>query len=178
MRNFCVVLVIGLGMLLGGGRAEADTFSFSAEPTDGAISGTPGSTVGWGYTITNDSSTQWLLLTDLNATTSFPNGVATNIFDYPVIAPDETVTVAFSAVAGTGLYELTWNADAPIGFTITGQFDMSADFCTDDTLATCSTTPDVFAPFSVSVTGVPEPGVITLLALGLACYMAFARKFF
>jgi hypothetical protein len=65
---------------------RADTVSFATEPMDGSISGPPGSTIGWGYMIFNDSMTMWFEPTNLSADV-FTNGTPLNIFDFPILAP-------------------------------------------------------------------------------------------
>jgi len=177
MSKLCAILLLSIGMLVSGQAAQADSsFTFTALPSSGAISGAPGSTVGWGYSIMNDSSTQWLVLSDLNTTESFLNGTPdNNIFDYPIIAPDQTVTVSFNALAGTGLYEFTWNSDAPTGFTNSGEFDLTGFFCADSSLGGCSTTNvDEFAPYSVTAT--PEPTPLLLLCTGLTLCWLMRKK--
>lgn len=47
--------------------AYGDSFTFDTLPTSGKISGLPGSTVGWGFSITNESSSDWLIPTNLTA---------------------------------------------------------------------------------------------------------------
>lgn len=164
MSKFCAIVLLSIGLLLGGGAAKADTFSFSALPTGGTTNGTPGSTVDWGYSITNNSSTQWLLLLALNTTQSFFNGTPNNnVFSYPLLAPNQTLT------ATNGLFEFTWNTNAPIGFTNSGLFDLTGLFCTDSTLSNCSSSVlDVYSSYSATVTPVPEPAPLLLLPPCLA----------
>jgi len=69
----------------------ADSITFSLLPSGGNVSGPAGSLVGWGYSITNNSSTDWFLATNLNSD-SFANGIPTLIFDFPEVAPGATVT--------------------------------------------------------------------------------------
>jgi hypothetical protein len=134
--------------------ARADSWTFATTPTDGAVTGSPGETVGWGYTITNDSSTDWLVLTDLVAG-NFQNGTPDAfLFDFPVLAPGSTVTEAFNPISDTGLYSLQWNSDAPIGFTDAGNFIASAEFYSGDPLSGGSfvaDASDLSAPYSAIV---------------------------
>jgi hypothetical protein len=82
----------------------SDVYTFSTIPGTGNISGAPGATIGWGYSITNESTTDWLLATNLNAD-SFAFGTPTLLFDFPEIAPGATVTEVFDPIGLTGLYE-------------------------------------------------------------------------
>src|SRR5690242_4873232 len=48
-------------------QISAGTFTFGTLPADGNLTAPAGSTVGWGYTITNNSATDWLVTDSLNA---------------------------------------------------------------------------------------------------------------
>src|SRR5690348_4091618 len=99
--------------------ASADIYSFSLLSAGGNLQGAPGSTIGWGYSIENQSSTLWLVTTGVNSD-GFLNATPNLIFDFPVIGPGASATA--------GLLELTWNASAPIGFVNSGAFDLSAEW--------------------------------------------------
>ena len=75
--------------------AYIHTFSLLSE--DGAIAGLAGSTIGWGYSIENESTTLWLVTSTLNSG-SFDHGTPDLLFDFPILAPGQTVTVPFNAV--------------------------------------------------------------------------------
>ncbi len=51
--------------------AYADSFTFSSIPASGNISGPAGNSVGWGFSITNYSSSDWLVTTNLIADVFF-----------------------------------------------------------------------------------------------------------
>ncbi len=116
--------------------AADPTFTFSTVPLSGDISGAPGQTIGWGYSITNNDSSDYLVLTNLDAGT-FLNGSASGLFDFPILAPGETVTESFDAGL-QGLYELTWDPGAPDGFENSGEFTVTADWYDGDPLGTGS----------------------------------------
>ncbi len=148
--------------------AHADTWTFGPLPTSGAISGVPGSTIGWGYTITNQSATNWLVLSGLSAD-PFQNGTPFSVFDFPILGPGATVTLPFDATNVLGLYALTWDPTAPIGFVNSGTFLLNAEWWDNDPLAGgnfVSFGIDQSAPYSATV--VPEPGTLLLVASGLA----------
>lgn len=149
-------------------------FTFSTVPSSGDISGAPGQTIGWGYSITNENSADYLVLTNLDAGT-FLNGVASGLFDFPILAPGETVTENFDAAVSQGLYELTWNSGAPDAFVNSGNFTVMADWYNGDPFG--SGTPiagltgvSLSAPYSATVStstvGTPEPSAIVPV---LAC---------
>ena len=180
-QTFLKIFLACCALLVLSTAAYADPFTFSTLPTDGNISGTAGSTIGWGYRITN-LSTNWLVATNLSAGL-FLNGTPNALFDFPILAPGAVVSVVFDALAGSGLYGLTWNATAPVGFTNSGTFVLSAEFWNGDPFAGgnfLSTAPDQSAAYSASVSGgstpVPAPSTFILLATGLAAVLASKRR--
>lgn len=160
--------VVGTGPL-----CRADIFTFDLIPANGDVAGTAGSIVGWGYSITNESATDWLLTINLNAD-SFLNGTATSLFDFPEVAPGQTVTELFDPINSIGLYELAWDPTAPAGFVNSGNFVLSAQWYDGDPFNGgnyIADAPDTNAAYSatVSPSSVPEPASIFLMvgALGL-----------
>lgn len=156
-------LGIGSSCLLRG-----DSYTFSLIPDDGNISGAPGDTIGWGYSITNDSTTDWLLATNLNAD-SFAYGTPTLLFDFPEVAPGATVTELFDPIGMTGLYEDVLNASAPNGAVDSGEFDLSAQWYNGDPFnggTYIADAVDTDASYSATVTSanaVPEPSTFALM---------------
>lgn len=146
--------------LLPSWAAWGDSFSFTALPAD--VAGPAGSTVGWGYTIANESTTSWLVLTALDAGV-FDHGTPTSLFDFPSLAPGAIAGVSFDPANQVGLYELTWDATAPVGFVNTGLFTLQGEWWDGDPLAGgafVSIAPEESAVYSATVTGstsVPEP---------------------
>ena len=165
------VVILGLALP---SLARADSWTLTLFP--GAdISGPAGSTIGWGFTIDNLSSST-LMLVNLSADVfqhATPNA---NIFSLPLVDPNSMLTVDYNP--GTdGLYELTWYSDAPIGFINSGTFLVSAEWC-DPTLTVCTSAPNQSAGYSATVTAsttIPEPATLVLLCTGLGV-MAVSRK--
>src|SRR5579871_3332889 len=153
------------------------SFTFSTVPLSGDISGSPGQTIGWGYSITNNDSTDYLVLTNLDAGT-FLNGSAAGLFDFPILAPGQTVTESFDAALSQGLYELTWDPGAPDGFENSGQFTVTADWYDGDPFGTGSPIDGLTGvmasqPYSATVVAAkvaaPEPSGFSIL---FACLSA------
>ena len=122
---------------------------------------TPGSTVGWGYSITNNSATNWLVVYGL-AAGNFP-GATPNpyFFDFPSIAPGTSRIVpynpfspygaAFLAQNGfghpvlnlpydpvtnpfnaLGLYQVSIGPNVPMGTVFSGNFVINAAWFNGD----------------------------------------------
>lgn len=165
--------------------SHAALIEFSVFPNSGDVAGAPGTTVGWGYSITNNSSS-YLVTTAINADL-FQHGMPLAIFDFPVIAPGDTILEAF-AVDTSGLFQLLWDIDAPLGFVNSGLFFLSSDFYTNDPLlggVFISSAEEVVAAYSAiaqeAAAPVPEPStwsllLITLLALGIHSFRVRAVK--
>lgn len=156
---------------------HADMVSFSLLPSDGNVSGPAGSVVGWGYSLTNESASDWFMATDLNAD-AFSNGIPTVLFDFPILAPGQTVTEAFNSINSIGLYELAWNVSAPAGYVNSGNFVLSGQWWNGDPLSSgnfIAAAPDISLSYSatVSVSSVPEPSSFSLLLMAMFGTMGY-----
>jgi len=181
MLKKSAVVLLGLVfiLMLGSYPVVADSYSFGLIPADGKVAGPPGSTVGWGYSITNESNQYWLVTVALNAG-SFLNGTPNAIFDFPILAPGNNATEIFDPNAPSGLYELTWDATAPSGFINSGLFTLSAEWWSGDPLnggVFVMDAPDTYAFYSAEVgSPVSEPSSLALLPVGLGGLLALRRK--
>jgi protein-disulfide isomerase len=158
----------------------SDAYTFITIPGDGNISGAPGATIGWGYSITNESTSDWLLATNLNAD-SFAFGTPSLLFDFPEVAPGATVTEAFDPIGMIGLYEDVLNGSAPNGSVDSGDFDLSAQWYDGDPFnggTFIADAVDTDAPYSATVTSsssTPEPSSFLLLASGIAFILGWRK---
>ena len=158
----------------------ADSIIFALLPPAGAVSGPAGSTVGWGYSLINNSTADWFVSASLNSD-SFSNGTPTSLFDFPDLAPGQTVTEAFDAVNSIGLFQLQWDASAPGGFTNTGSFVLSGQWWEADPSnggSFIASAIDVALPYNATVSGgsgstTPEPSALWLLVFGIALIAVF-----
>ncbi len=130
------------------------------------ISGTPGSTIGWGYQLSAPSTnTNFIVFTGISSDPFLFATPNAGIFDFPIVAPGTTITMPYIPGA-QGLFEITWDANAPVGFTNVGLFFLDFDLCADPSdPSTCSSGGALAHNYSATV--VPEPATILLLATGL-----------
>ena len=161
-------------------------------PSGGAISGTPGATVGWGFTLTNP--TDYLVVSSASFIPATPLGTFTDFisaFNFFVVgpAPDSTsVSQIFDALNQTGIGSFAIDAGALVGAVASGQIVLTYDLYSvspndllfnpdTDTLSNGNT---LAANASVTVTapisGVPEPASLLLLAAGLIALYGTRRR--
>src|SRR5271166_6249939 len=176
MKKRCVTLLLVVVVLVSV-SAFADDIALTLLPLNGDVSGPPGSTVGWGYTLTNNTAL-WIQAEAVSSD-AFLNGSPNQIFDFPAIAPGSFVTLDFSLVVTgfcsfppCGLYSLAWDFTAPVGFVNSGTFIVSSDFYSGDPNSggtDLGPAPDVSAAYSATVAGsaVPEPASLVLMVSGI-----------
>ncbi len=158
-------------------------------PPSGAVSGAPGSTVGWGFTITNP--TNFLVVTGSDfcegaVVSPCPHTIGTytdyiGAFNFIVVGPapeSPVVSQPFSLAAMTGVGSFQINGTSHAGDVASGQVRVSYDLYRtspndlnfDPSVDTISTGNVLTATARVAVT-VPEPaslGVIGITLMGLA----------
>ena len=163
---------------------------YTLELTPGpSIQGNPGDTIGWGYSITNNSS-DFLLPLTLDAG-SFPSGFTPlNIFDFPEVAPNSTVMLDFSmVVTGScasppcGIYQVTLDPSLKAGTSVSGFFDVFAELYDGDPFdggTDLGTGVDIMASYSAGTPppagAAPEPATFGELGLGFALILWKIRK--
>jgi hypothetical protein len=180
-KRFGWIVAASLVFLANLPAIAADTYSFGLIPSSGDVAGPAGSTVGWGYSLDNESTSDWLVTSDLQAGT-FLEGTPSSLFDFPDLGPGQSVIVPFDPVAGTGLFELIWDGSAAIGFTNAGTFELDAEWWTGNptnggTYLTDALPADV--AYSAAVTGtsaVPEPSSLALCLVVLGGLVGLIRE--
>jgi hypothetical protein len=173
--------IVASGAIVPSSARASEILTFDLVPTDGIVTGPPGSTVGWGYSLTNQSASDWLVTTALNSDL-FLFGTPALLFDFPDLAPGSTVFLPFDEALGTGLYQLTWDLSTPDDFANFGRFTLSAQWWNGDPLnggIFVKDAPDsvqaYFAVVSETAT-VPEPSTIGLCVVGLAVLLMGRRQ--
>ena len=150
---------------------SAAIWSAQLLPESGEIAAPQGGTAGWGYSITNEDSSLWLLPFNLDADT-FEQGTPSSLFLFPLIAPGATITVPYDGI--DGLYGFSWDLSVPLGFQNVGIFMISADWFTGDPAlggAFSLSAGTVELPYSITAAGpnaIPEPGTFLVGAAALA----------
>jgi hypothetical protein len=124
-RVGAVVVLIGLFTA----AAAHAVPTLQLDPVGGAISGAPGATIGWGFTITN--STDFIVVTSATFTGS-PPGTFTDFisaFNFIVVGPspeNSSVSQTFDATTMAGIGSFAISAGAMSG-TTSGQIELTYD---------------------------------------------------
>ena len=165
MRSARLAVLVLFGLLLVSPAAHADSWTLTLTPSP-SIGGMNGQTVGWGYTIFNDSD-RALFVTDvafdpLNYAVADPG-----IFDFPIVAPHSSWSVSYVPDV-SGIFQLTWDWSAPLGANNSGSLVLSGFWC--DASGSCIDAGVASADYSATVTqlqAVPEPMSLVLMGTGL-----------
>jgi hypothetical protein len=155
----------------------ADIYTFTV-PDRVTVTSPAGSVTGWGYSLHNESSSLWLVTTDLSAGT-FQHATPDLIFDFPDIAPGATVTVPYNPLTPAGLYQIAWDANAPPGFVNSGTFSLTAEWWSGDPLAggsLASNAPTASQPYTAMVTPEPATSGFAAIFLLIFCTVWFLRR--
>jgi len=178
MKNamFCSILLLSTGLA---GHAGV---VLTLDPPDGVVQGTPGSIVGWGFTLTADD-TNWIsVVTTALVDETNPSVGTYNDFAGPLGGPVNGVmapgaaswTLPFDLIDRLGLAAYVISENTVIGAVDTGVIDLNYELFSADpnTCPTCATGfADVQAPFEVDVVApaaaAPEPEPEWLLGAAL-----------
>lgn len=169
-RNIGGIVAL-LGALALSGGAQAQSWTADTIPPSGQIGGATGSTLSWGYQMANNDGALWLVTTSVSADV-FQHATPLSFFSFPILAPGQQASIP--ANGAFGLYGLTWDATAPLGFVNQGSFVLTAEWWNGDPLAGgsyVSAADSVAMDYSAVVTEVlpvPEPSEALLLGAGLA----------
>jgi len=185
MRRLFLGVILATAFAFAAQAARGNSLTFTVLPPD--ISGSPGETIGWGYSITDNSTTNYLDIRTVDSTV-FTIGVADNTpfaFSFVTIAPGATETQAYDPANLLGLFEVAIYPSATLGAMDSGVFGLYGAFC-DPSDPTCAENGDSAATllttgatgaYSATVvppsgTPIPEPSSILLLISAL-CAIGF-----
>ena len=192
----CGVRVLAVLLGMGTLRLLSASPVLLLDPLSGDLSGPPGSLVGWGFTITNDSgyieinSAQFCINPVVLPGCNDPvTGTFTDIisgFNDIVVGPPggtdpDSVTQSFDAIAETGIGSVQIDPLATPGTSDMGEIVLSYTLFTLDpndpntvVEGTGALTAD--ASVTVTVTASPEPGTAGLLAITMAALAVVKRR--
>jgi hypothetical protein len=190
------MLVAILWMFALSGLARADGApALVLDPLGGAISGAAGTTVGWGFTLTN-LGVDFLVVTSSDFCVGAPTSPCSNSLgtytdfagpQFIVVGPSpesNSVTQTFDGSLLTGMGSFLINPGAT--GSVTGEIVLTYDLYNvdpnsptfDPTVDTVSVGNDLTASASVTVGAqtVPEPATVLLFGSGLLALVGAARK--
>jgi hypothetical protein len=166
-----------LSFLLGAGLASAGTLTLF--PAGGTVTGTPGSTVGWGFQL-NADPVDWISISGVVLLGEDNPGLGSfNDFISPQGGPNFGALApggpdwgqAFDPVNFLGFGSYSIDPGAQPGDHNAGAFLVLYETFTDNP-ATCGACFDqsgtYLVPFRVDVVAAPEPGTGVILAMGIA----------
>src|SRR5579871_231418 len=179
-----------LAVVFSAAAAHGDSIvTLTLNPAGGAISGAPGSTVGWGFTLTDLSSSDFVVPTNSDfcpdgliaspcpaighpSVGVYSDIISGSVFD---IGPEESVTQDFDSSIPSGFGSATMNVTANIGDTTSGELVLYYDVYDGDPLSSGSlilTDQEALAPASILVVAseresVPEPASLLLFVTGV-----------
>jgi hypothetical protein len=180
MKNLILTFI-----LLAGSASAAPMLTL--DPGNGALQASPGTTTGWGFSLTSDD-TRWLsVIGSLLLTESNPGlGSYTDLIgalggpvDFSLAPQAAAWTLAFDDALGLGVGSYSLNANAPIGSSNSGTLRVIAEAYSGDP-SLCGggcvvETLNFDVPFRVG-SEVPEPGTMLILP-GLLLILVSRRRF-
>jgi hypothetical protein len=179
-------------MLAVAATAGLHAATLTLQPAGGALNGSPGQTVGWGFSLANP--TNYLLVTAANYVTATPIGTFTDFasgFNFIVVGPapeNPVVAQPFDLLLQTGIGAYLIDPGTPVGALSTGvvrltydlysvspndpAFDPAKDLMSSGNFLDANASVQVQA----QTAGTPEPSTCLLLGSGLLAVAAVWRR--
>src|ERR1700757_2594148 len=110
MKTIRILMLVALSAIFTC-AAQADSISLTLDPTNGALTGPAGSTVGWGFTLTN-TGTDYAVISGSDFCVGVITSPCTNSlgtytdfsqFQFVLAGPSQSVTQTFNQTLNTGL---------------------------------------------------------------------------
>jgi hypothetical protein len=181
MRKAIQVLLLATASA---GLAAAD-ITFSLDPVGGAISGSPGQAIGWGFTVANSLSDYAVITSAIfvpDATNQFTDFISPQ---YVIVGPGSSVvTQTFDLALQQGVGSYLIPSATPVGSLLTGSIELTYDLYTvspDDPSFDPGADLEfsgnsVSADASIDVVATPEPGFVVLWVTMLAIIALTCRR--
>ena len=181
-----VTLFLALTLTMAAAVTAQASVTFTLNPDSGIVAGDPGQTVGWGYTISNDS-VYWLWINNSDFTTNKDATWGTytdSSYNHTPVAPADgatptVLTVPYSFADNTGAGSFAISPSTPVGDFAVGQILFTYDLYSADPSGgglTPATSDSYSAAAAIqSASAVPEPSTYALLCISLGV-VGFARK--
>lgn len=174
-------------LLLIGAISMAEAAPILTLTPSSSITGAPGDTIGWGFSINNDTA-QWLVVSSVlpsgfsAAVGTFTDFIAAQ--NFYVVNPNSIFSAPFSANTNGGFGSFLIDSGATSGAVTNGAFSLLYDlYANDPNVDPSQVSPgNEFGEISASVTvaratqGVPEPGQGILVALALGGLAILRRR--
>jgi hypothetical protein len=184
-----VIMLIGLLSLLSFNAAQAAT-TFQLDPPNGVLSGLPGSTVGWGFTLSNTenflvvTSAAFEPATDLGTFMDFISAPDNFFVVGPAPGASNVWAQAFNAVTQTGIGSFAIDPNAALGGVAYGEIVLTYDLFALSPLNpnfnpdtdTLSNGNILTASASVVTAVVPLPGAVWLFGSAVVSILGFCKR--
>jgi hypothetical protein len=179
-KRSVLTLMVAAAFALG---AHADDISLTLIPASGPVYGAAGQAVGWGFTLTDNNASEWVLLEDSylvgGDNTRYGNYSDYIVNNFYVAGPGEGTTITSlwnqSAQTGTGEFDISLT---PYGDSFSGTINVDYALFSEDPNSP-SFDPDSIVSsgtFSDPVLVNPEPASWILMSLPFTLLMLFAWR--